>query len=408
MLKFPSNFLWGAATSSYQVEGDNVNTDWWPWEKASGKERSGKACRHYGLYQQDFDLAKSLSHNAHRFSIEWSRIEPQEGKFSESELKHYIDVLTALRARGIEPIVTLHHFTNPIWFSQSVGWDNRKSVAKFVRYCDFVVRALAKHVRYWVTINEPTILLSHAYLFGVWPPQLKSYSKAKAVYDNLYLAHVESYRRIHQIYQESNLAAPSVGIAQHMQAVVPCTGKLRDRFAARLRDKVYNFGLLNKIKRQKAMDFIGLNYYSRHLVETKNWSIGSLIWDVCQENHRPLKKNSLGWDIYPEGMYQVLLKLKKYNLPVMITENGICTSDDNLRWEFIQAHLKNIHRAMEEGVNVTGYLYWSLLDNFEWDKGFAPRFGLVDVDYNTFKRSVRESAGKFARVCQTGILEMPS
>lgn len=405
MMKFPQGFLWGAATSAYQVEGDNVNSDWWPWEKEAGKERSGKACLHYGLYEQDFDLAKSLNHNAHRFSIEWSRIEPQEGKFSLDELKHYLDVIAALRARGIEPMVTLHHFTNPIWFSQSVGWDNGKSVAKFIRYCDFVVRALAKHVRYWVTINEPTILLSHAYLFGVWPPQLKSYRKAKAVYDNLFWAHVESYRRIHGIYKELNLAPPSVGIAQHMQAVVPSTDKARDRFAAGLRDKIYNFGLLDKIKRQKAMDFIGLNYYSRHLVETKSWSIGSLIWDVCQDNHRPLKKNSLGWDIYPEGLQQILLKLKKYNLPIFITENGICTSDDNSRWEFIQAHLKNIHLAIENGVNVAGYLYWSLLDNFEWDKGFAPRFGLIDVDYNTFKRTVRESAKKFARVCQSGILD---
>ena len=153
------------------------------------------------------------------------------------------------------------------------------------------------------------------------------------------------------------------------------------------------------------MDFIGVNYYSRQLVELKKWGIGNLVWDVCQDDHHPVKKNSLGWDIYPEGLYQVLLKLKKYNLPIVITENGVCTLDDNLRWEFLYGHLKNIHLAIEKGVNVAGYLYWSLMDNFEWDKGFAPRFGLIDIDYNTYKRTVRESAKKFAQVCKTGVLE---
>lgn len=152
------------------------------------------------------------------------------------------------------------------------------------------------------------------------------------------------------------------------------------------------------------MDFIGVNYYSRQLVEVKKWGIGNLAMDVCKNNHHPVKKNSLGWDIYPEGLYEVLLKLKKYRLPIIITENGICTSDDNLRWEYIYAHLKNICLAMEEGVNVKGYLYWSLMDNFEWDKGFKPRFGLIEVDYNTYERKVRESAGKFAYVCKTGAL----
>ncbi|MCX5715000.1 MAG: family 1 glycosylhydrolase, partial [Candidatus Omnitrophica bacterium] len=149
----------------------------------------------------------------------------------------------------------------------------------------------------------------------------------------------------------------------------------------------------------------GVNYYSRQLVELKGWGVGNLVWDVCENGHHPLKKNSLGWDIYPEGIYDVLLRLNKYRLPVIITENGICTADDGLRWEYISAHLRNIHRAIEGGVRVAGYLYWSLLDNFEWDKGFSPRFGLVDIDYNNYKRTVRESARRFGQVCKTGVLE---
>ncbi len=405
MIKFPQNFLWGAATSAYQVEGDNVNSDWWQWEKDVGRENSGPACRHYKFYEQDFDLAKSLNHNAHRLSIEWSRIESEEGKFSEVELKHYIDVILTLRARNIEPVVALHHFTNPIWFSKSGGWENRRSVARFLRYCDFVTRSLAKYVHYWITINEPTVYISHAYIFGVWPPQTKSLLKAKVVQDNLVWAHIKAFRLIHKIYKELCLLKPSISIAQYTQAFVPCTQNLKNRFAAYLRDKWYNFGFLDKIMRHKTMDFVGVNYYSRQLVELRKLGISNLAMDVCKNNHHPVKKNSLGWDIYPEGLYEVLLKLKKYGLPVIITENGICTSDDNLRWEYIYAHLKNIHLAMEKGVHVTGYLYWSLMDNFEWDKGFGPRFGLIDIDYDTYKRTIRESARLFGQVCKTGVLE---
>ena len=143
MIQFPKDFYWGAATSSYQVEGNNVNADWWPWEKQAGKENSAEACRHYELYEQDFDLVKSLNHNAHRLSIEWSRIEPKEGEFSDEAILHYINVIKALRLRGIEPMVTLHHFTNPIWFAASGGWVNAVSVKRFLRYCDFVTRALS-------------------------------------------------------------------------------------------------------------------------------------------------------------------------------------------------------------------------------------------------------------------------
>ena len=405
MMKFPQNFLWGAATSAYQVEGGNVNSDWWQWEKDTGKENSGPACRHYEFYKQDFDLAQSLNHNAHRLSIEWSRVEPEERRFFEEELKHYLDVIMALRSRNIEPMVTLHHFTNPGWFSKSGGWGGRQAVARFLRYCDFVVRPLARHVRYWITINEPNVYVSHAYIMGVWPPQIKSYLKAKAVQDNFVSAHIQAFGLIHKIYKELNLPEPSVSIAQNMMAFVPCTQNLKDRFAAFLRDKWYNFGFLDKVMRHKAMDFIGVNYYSRQLVELQNWGISNLALDVCQDNHHPLKKNSLGWDIYPEGLYDLLLKLKIYGLPVIITENGICTENDSLRWEYIYTHLRNIYLAMEKGVSVAGYLYWSLMDNFEWDKGFGPRFGLIDIDYNTYKRTIRESARRLGQACKTGVLE---
>ncbi len=404
VIQFPKDFLWGAATAAYQVEGGNDRADWWRWEKKAGKENSGVACRHYDLYELDFDLAKGLGHNTHRFSVEWSRIEPEEGKFSAAALKHYGDVLRALRARQIEPVVTLHHFTNPVWFADLGGWLNKRSVDYFLRYAEHVVRALAPQARFWITINEPTIYFTHAYGFGAWPPQEKSFRRMLAVKNHLAAAHIKTYRRIHKVYKELNLPKPSVSIAQHMQAFVPCTPSVKNKFAAFLRHKMFNLGLIDQFTRHRALDFIGLNYYSRQRVELEKWGLRNLAMDVCKSDHHPVKKNSLGWDIYPEGLRDLLVKLKKYKLPVMITENGICTADDSARWDYITGHLRAIRQAMEEGVRVTGYLYWSLLDNFEWDKGFGPRFGLIAMDYKTQQRTVRESAVKFREVCRTGIL----
>jgi beta-glucosidase len=219
------------------------------------------------------------------------------------------------------------------------------------------------------------------------------------------LAHIRAFRLIHKIYQELAIQKPAVSIAQYTQAFVPCRQNFRDRFASALRNKWYNFGFLDKIARHNALDFIGVNYYSRQLVELKGCWLGNLFWDICEKNHHPVKKNSLGWDIYPAGLLEVLLNLKKYRLPVIVTENGIATLDDNLRREYLSAHLRSIYLAIEKGVKVGGYLYWSLLDNFEWDKGFAPRFGLIEVDYQTYKRRIRESARLFAQTCKTGILQ---
>ena len=405
MIKFPHNFYWGAALSSYQAEGDNKNADWWEWEQRTGARNSGAACRHYELFAQDFDLARSLNHNCHRLSIEWSRIEPEEGKFSEEALEHYRKVLFSLKERNLEPVVTLHHFTNPIWFSRQGGWLNKKALTLYLRFVEKSVGALADNVRFWVTINEPMVYAYHSYILGSWPPQEKSFFKAVRVKNNLLNAHVRAHKLIHEIYKNKNLSQVYVSITQNMQAFMSCSPSLKNKLSTYLRDKWYNFDPLEKLISHGSLDFIGVNYYSRQLVAASGWGLPSLFRDTCEKDSLVLKKNSMGWDIYPQGLYELLLRLKKYKLPVFILENGVCTDDDNLRWEFIYEHLKKINLAMSEGVNVMGYIYWSLLDNFEWDKGFTPRFGLIQVDYNTYKRSIRESARKFAQVCKTGILE---
>jgi beta-glucosidase len=406
MIRFPHDFFWGAATSAYQVEGNNSNSDWWEWEKkVSQSEPSGRACRHYEFYRQDFDLAKNLQHNCHRLSVEWSRIEPEEGKFSKEAIGHYREIVNALIERGLEPIVTLHHFTNPIWFSRLGGWENKKSKEYFLRYAGGIIEALSDKVNYWVTINEPLVYVYHAYILGVWPPQEKSFQKARKVSCNLAFSHIEAYKLIHSIYKKRNLSPPKVSLAKNLQAFVPCIPTLRNKLATYLRERNFNFAFLDTLTKHKSLDFIGINYYTRSLVEVEKWRVRNLLLDICKNNHSQLKKNSLGWDIYPEGLYNLLLKLKRYNLPIFILENGICTDNDALRWDFIREHLKTMHLAMAGGVKVMGYIYWSLMDNFEWDKGFIPRFGLIDINYQNYQRTVRESARKFAEVCKTGMID---
>jgi len=405
MKEFPRNFLWGAATSAHQVEGNNIHNDWWLAEESGAiKEASGPACFHYKLYEDDFAIAGQLNHNCHRFSIEWSRIEPQEGNFDPLEIEHYRKVIADLKNRGIEPVVTLHHFTNPAWFSQKGGWLNSSLQKYFLRFAERVVREFSGQVKFWITINEPLVYSSHAYLLGAWPPKRRSLFETARVTFNLAQAHIKAYPLIHKIYKENSLEKPMVSIASNLQAFELCRPTLKNRLSVYLRHKLYNLYFIEELFRRKTLDYIGINYYGRNLVDVESWGIKHLLLDTCKYNHHPLRKNSLGWDIYPEGLYKLLLAVKKYNLAVLITENGICTEDDDLRWDYIREHLLQIHRAMQDGVRVIGYIYWSLIDNFEWDKGFSPRFGLVHVDYGSQKRSVRPSAKKLAEVAASGVI----
>jgi beta-glucosidase len=405
MIAFPEGFLWGAALSAYQAEGDNPNSDWWQWEQRIGlKQASGQACRHYELYRSDFDLALSLNHNAHRLSIEWSRVEPRQGEFSEKEISHYKDVILSLKQRNIQPVVTLHHFTNPLWFTALGGWKNKNAHSYFLPYVRKIVEALGEDVRYWITINEPLVYIYHSYILGVWPPQEKSFFSARKIENNLAIAHIKAYRLIHDIYKEKKLHSACVSIAQNLQAFVACQPSLINKVAVYLRERLYNFSFIENLIRHKSLDFIGINYYGRNLAHVEKWGFINLLIDTCGHGHHPLKKNSLGWDIYPEGLGDLLLKLKRYELPVLITENGVCTDDDNQRWEFISDHLRQTGEAIKQGVKVIGYIYWSLLDNFEWDKGFVPRFGIIGVDYGTYERTVRDSGKKLAEVAKSGVL----
>jgi beta-glucosidase len=410
--RFPSGFLWGAATSSHQVEGDNRWSDWWEYEQTGRMPfLSGQACRHYDLYEKDFDMAASWGHNAHRFSIEWSRIQPEENRWNPDAIEHYRDVVRALRRRGLEPVVTLHHFTNPAWFLRRGGWVRRDSARLFAAYAEYVVQRLGSDVRYWITVNEPTVYVKYGYVTGGWPPCLRgSVVKAVLAWLNLAQAHNSAYRILHQYRRDAR-----VGIAHSAPFIVPCDPANRfDRIAAGVRNFILNRLLFCSTggfpsagrSRSRNLDFLGINYYSRTIVRRSARGFGLLVGEECRENHHgsPRSFSDIGWEIHPPGLKGVLENFSSFGLPIFITENGVATEDESLREAFLRQHLLVLTEALEAGANVIGYFYWSLMDNFEWALGTQARFGLAAVDFQTQERTARPCATFYASVCRTNVL----
>jgi len=387
ILKFPEGFLWGSATSAYQVEGGIENCDWATPTPKFGVGAAGRACNHYNLYEEDFDLIKKLSQNAHRLSIEWSRIEPEEGKFDEKEVEHYRKVLFALKSRGIKIMLTLHHFTNPLWLAEIGSWENPNVVFYFSRFARRIFSEYFDFVDFWITINEPLFYASNCYLEGIWPPKRKSFISFLKVIKNQITCHKKIFEIFHKLKQDSK-----VGIANNNIYFEPFNPKSNlDKFNVSINRHFWNECFLNRIKNH--LDFIGLNYYFHQKIKfpAQNKNENKIISDI-------------GWEIYPEGIYQVLKELKKYGKPIFITENGLADTKDKLRKDFIKDHLFWIRKAISEGVNVKGYFHWSLIDNFEWHLGFEPRFGLVEIDYKTLERKPRSSAFYYAKICKESSL----
>jgi beta-glucosidase len=390
MEETPRKFFWGSATSAHQVEGGNRN-DWSEWEKKNAGRLaeearrkkwptyvadvhpspldhenyiSGRACDHYHRFREDFDIACSLGHNAHRFSVEWSRIEPEEGRFNEREIEHYREVIKALRERGMEPFVTLWHWTLPVWLSAEGG----VLAYDFPNYFERYAKRMAEEfpgVMYWITLNETNVYTVQGYWRGAWPPGKRAFWKFIRASDALSKAHRATYGGIHDIIPDAR-----VGVAHH---VIYST-----RFPAWLKNFLWNDVFLLSIKNHQ--DFIGINYY---------------------RSDRFLSDYSdMGWVIDPEGLSHVLKQAARFGKPIFILENGIADSRDDKRARFVREHVSAMERAMREGADVRGYFYWSLLDNFEWDKGFWPRFGLVEVDYTTLERKIRPSAREYKKIIE--------
>ena len=381
ILKFPPGFLWGTATSAYQVEGGNIHAD---WEKFSS---ANQACDQYNLYEQDFDLIKQLNHNAHRLSIEWSRIEPIEGQFNLAEIEHYKKVLKALKDRNITVMLTLWHFTLPQWVADIGGWESGSTVKYFERFVKRVVPEFAEFVDLWISLNEPGVYIYETYVQRAWPNSKKSFIGQVKTFLNLVSAHKKVYRFLHTNFP----AGKPVGMANNVVSFEPFhKHSISEQLSVSLNDFFVNhlFYFLSK----GTHDFLGINYYFHERLH------GDLVPKAMNlvQTH---EVSDLGWEIYPEGIFDVLVDLAD-DIPIYITECGIASTNDDRRNRFLISYLQEVARAIRAGVNVRGFFYWSLIDNFEWHRGYNPRFGLIEVDYTTQERKIRPSALVYTDIIQ--------
>ncbi|HIP72134.1 MAG TPA: glycoside hydrolase family 1 protein [Anaerolineae bacterium] len=408
-MMFPADFLWGTATSSYQVEGNNENSDWWAWEQADGRilhnQKSGLACNWWADAEADLNRAAEMGNNAHRLSLEWSRIEPEPGRIDKAALARYREILTAVHNRGMEPMVTLHHFSNPLWLVEKGDFNSGIVVEYFQRYVTAVVQALGDLIPQWITINEPMVYVTDRYLTGTFPaPQKTGWGAAMEATRNLLRCHAVAYHIIKEAYP-----AAAVSVAKNFPIFLGKRNAVDRWWAGRL-DKLFNqlwMGAMvdgrlrwplgrGKIKGLAGtFDFVGVNYYSRYYVKfpppdgfiEREWGPEALVSD-----------GSYG-EVYPAGLFQVIDRARKYGKPIYITENGLPDEADGVRPYFLLTHLREIWRAISFNYPVMGYYHWSLVDNFEWDRGWTQRFGLIALDEATQERTWRDSGRLYAEIC---------
>jgi beta-glucosidase len=415
---FPADFKWGVATAAHQVEGNNVLNDWWAWEQENGHIKkghmSGLACDWWDNAEADFDRAAEMGLNALRLSIEWSRVEPRPGVFDDAALQRYGQMLQGLRERGIEPMVTLHHFTSPRWLAEQGGWENPEVVTLFARFTRRVVEALGRHCDLWCTINEPNVYGYMGYLEGVFPPGQSDLKTAMRVIRNMLIAHAAAYREIHALQPDAR-----VGLAHNMRVFDPVTPRsLLDRRAARMTDKVYNQAVLTALTRgwwtpplgfglawkvRGTLDWIGLNYYTRDLVTFDHTQNEALFNRRMQAEGAELLDGGYG-EFYPRGMFRCLQRLARLGLPIYVTENGIPDDDDDQRPRYLLSHLHEMWHAIQLCYPVMGYYHWTLVDNFEWAEGWTLRFGLIALDPKTQSRMPRLSADLYTEIVRANAI----
>ncbi len=427
LCRFPEGFLWGAGTSAHQVEGGNLGNDWSRFERLPGKIRdgraSGDACRHYQLFDQDFALAAADGHRMHRLSLEWSRIEPERGRIDPGAVAHYHEVLGALRRRGLEPLVTLHHFTNPLWIADRGGWENRDTIERFTGFAAFCAREFGAEVDWWCTVNEPEVLGFRGWSEGLWPPQKRDDGAALAVIANLLEAHGRAYRALHEHDRadaDGDGRAAVVGFAKHWIELTPDRPWFPlDSLRARFEDRVFNRAVLEApvsgeislsipgaraVRRRvpelaRSLDYLGLNAYTR-------WRVRALGREV-HVARRGAPLTDLGWELAPEIPAAAARHAAGLGVPLLITEHGFADAADAFRPRALVESLLALARAIEQGARVIGYLHWSLLDNFEWTDGYTGRFGLYAVDFDdpARPRRRRRSAELFARIARANGIE---
>ena len=375
-ISFPDGFQWGTATAAHQIEGGNVNNDWWEFEHdpTSGcVDHSGDACDSYHRYPEDIALVAGLGLGFYRFSLEWSRIEPEEGEFSRSALDHYRRMLATCREHGLEPMVTYHHFTHPRWLAASGTWEAPQAVDRFARYCERVTGHLGDLIGMAGTINEPNVVATMGWRHGLFPPRVRDRDRRAKVNDALVAAHRAGVEAI-----RSGPGQFPVGLTLSMTDFQTQPGG--EEWVERIRRPSEDVFL----ESTAGDDFIGVQTYTRSRVGP----------DGTLGPEPGVPTTQMGYEFYPEALEGTIRRawLKTGGLPVLVTENGIGTDDDEARIEYVSRALAGVRRCLDDGIDVRGYTYWSLLDNFEWVLGYGPTFGIVEVDRETFERRNKPSA----------------
>jgi beta-glucosidase len=409
--KLPEGFLLGSATAATQIEGGDRNNNWHDWcEKGKVKDNSTclRANDHWNRYREDIELMVQLHHKVYRMGLEWSRIEPEKGKFDAGALSHYRDEILLLRQNNITPLVTLHHFSHPLWLCKEGEFENEKVIGYFERYVRTVVEYLGDLVSEYITLNEPNVYVTNGYFFGDWPPGKKDLKLAMKVYRNMTLCHIAAYKAIHDIRNRRGFSGETmVGVANHLRVFVPYSKNPLDTLAAKAMEYLFQGAVIRSMTsgrltfplgfgaplgKGRYYDFIGINYYTRSAVHFKGFKA-----DTVPDSHR----NDLDWEIYPDGIAHLCRKFhKKYKAPIWITENGTCDRNDAFRAKYIYEHLAQIETLCREGIPVQRYYHWTLMDNFEWIEGESAPFGLIAVDFETQQRSIRKSGRFYAEICR--------
>lgn len=402
--KIKDDLLLGVATASGQIEGGEQDSNWYDFYKRGGiKDNTSPtdANQHYIKYQEDIALMKKMGIQVYRFSVEWCKIQPREDYFDEEVIKHYLEEIKLLKKNNILPMLTLHHFTNPMWFEKDGGFLRDDAPEIFFRFVKYVVDNLGSEIDEYITINEPNVFATNGYFFGIWPPEMKSMKAIIKLFTNFTIAHIKCYNYIHEFKKSLGHSNTKVGFANHLRVFDPENEKNPlHRFFAKITKLAFQDSITEAmmsgecrfpVKKHKDInpgkyyDFIGINYYTRSTV--------SKIGDGVKKGS-PI--NDLGWEIYPEGLVRIAKEMyEKYQATIFVTENGTCDNNDVFRSKYIYEHLKVIS---ESDLPFTRFCHWSFLDNFEWAEGESARFGIVHCDYETQKRTIKASGDFYSQI----------
>ncbi len=412
---FPAGFLWGTATSAFQVEGNSPASNWTAWTNEPGRilqgMKPGLACDWWGgRWKEDFDRAAESGQNAHRLSVDWARIQPAEDRWNEDALDYYRQIVRGAVERGLLPMVTLHHFSDPLWLSEQGGWANPKSPQYFEAFVRKTVEALKEYVSLWVTINEPNIYYFSGYLTGEFPPgHHGDLESTFQVLCNMLRGHAAAYRTIHEIQKNAR-----VGFAHHHRPLRAARSWMPfDQLIAHLGPQVMNAfplalkdGKVRFLLKQASLpevahtqDFFGLNYYAINLLKFVLNPADNFI-----KTSFPAGAEMSGTGFLanlPEGLFESFRWARQFNIPILVTENGIEDSDDDLRQRYLVEHVHQMWRAVTYSWPVKGYFHWSQIDNFEWERGWTQRFGLWGLNTETQARIRRKSVDIYAEICRT-------